>query len=124
MPLNVLGEELQCCCTSPLTGYYRDGYCRTGGNDAGSHVICAQVTAEFLEFSLGRGNDLLTPAPDFDFPGLKPGDKWCLCAIRWVEALNAGVAPSVYLACTHVNALNYVTLGQLKLHALDADKAE
>jgi uncharacterized protein len=119
MPLNVLGEELECCCTSPVTGFYRDGYCRTGEKDTGRHVICAQVTRDFLDFSFSMGNDLITPKPEFRFPGLKPGDKWCLCALRWKEALVAGMAPPVFLACTHVNALNYVTLQQLKDHAVD-----
>lgn len=118
MPLNILGEELSCCCTDPMTGFHRDGYCRTGEMDAGRHVICAQVTKEFLDFTLSMGNDLVTPRPEFGFPGLKPGDKWCLCALRWKEALEADVAPPVYLAGTHVNALNYVTLQQLKENAI------
>ena len=119
MPLNVLGEELECCCTSPMTGFYRDGYCRTGEMDTGRHVICVQLTREFLEFSMSKGNDLVTPQPDMNFPGLKPGDKWCLCALRWKEALLAGVAPPVYLPGTHVKALDYVTLQQLKQHAVE-----
>jgi len=97
-----------------MTGFHRDGYCRTGAQDTGSHVICAKLTKEFLVFSLEMGNDLITPRPEINFPGLKPGNKWCLCAIRWKEALAAGVAPPVYLACTHVNALNHVTLQQLR----------
>jgi len=117
MPLNILGEELACCCTDPMTGFHRDGFCRTGEMDTGRHVICAQVTKEFLDFTLSMGNDLITPRPEFGFPGLKPGDKWCLCALRWKEALEAGVAPPVFLACTHVNALNYVSLQQLKENA-------
>jgi uncharacterized protein (DUF2237 family) len=120
MPLNVLGEELQCCCTDPMTGFYRDGYCRTGEHDTGRHVICAQVTRPFLEFTYTMGNDLMTPRPEFRFPGLKPGDKWCLCALRWKEAYAAGVAPPVYLACTHVRALDFVTLAQLQEHAIEA----
>lgn len=119
MPLNVLGEELQCCCTEPLTGFYRDGFCRTGEQDTGRHVICARLTRDFLDFTLSMGNDLITPRPEFRFPGLKPGDKWCLCALRWKEALAAGVAPPVILACTHVKALDYVSLQQLKENAIE-----
>lgn len=118
MPLNILGEELVCCCTDPMTGYLRDGFCRTGEMDTGRHVICAQVTREFLEFTLSMGNDLITPRPEYGFPGLKPGDKWCLCALRWKEALAAGVAPPVYLAGTHVKALDFVKLGDLKEKAI------
>lgn len=114
---NVLGGELEVCCTSPLTGYYRDGFCRTGGQDFGVHVVCAQVTAEFLEFTKARGNDLSTPHPEFQFPGLQPGDRWCLCADRWQEALEAGVAPPVILASTHARALEVVSLTDLKAHA-------
>lgn len=114
---NVLGKELEVCCTSPLTGYYRDGFCRTGGQDFGVHVVCAQVTAEFLEFTKARGNDLSTPHPEFQFPGLQPGDRWCLCADRWQEALAAGVAPPVILASTHARALEVVSLQDLKAHA-------
>jgi uncharacterized protein (DUF2237 family) len=119
MPLNVLGEELECCCTRPVTGFYRDGYCRTGEHDTGRHVICAQLTPEFLDFTLSMGNDLISPRPEYGFPGLKPGDKWCLCALRWKEALEAGVAPPVFLASTHVNALNYVTLQQLQQYSVN-----
>lgn len=115
---NVLGDELQNCCRSPLTGYYRDGYCSTGAGDVGIHVVCAQVTAEFLEFSKAQGNDLITPMPLYDFPGLKPGDRWCLCASRWKEALDAGVAPPVVLAATHAAALEFVSLNDLKQHAV------
>ena len=114
---NVLGEQLESCCTSPVTGYYRDGVCRTGGQDFGVHVICAQVTAEFLEFSLGRGNDLITPHPEYQFPGLKAGDRWCLCASRWQEASYAGVAPPVVLSATHARALEVVSLDDLKKNA-------
>lgn len=116
---NVLGGELETCCTSPMTGFYRDGVCRTGAGDMGAHVVCAQVTQEFLEFSKSRGNDLSTPVPAFDFPGLKPGDCWCLCAPRWKEALDAGVAPPVVLSATHPAALEYVSFDQLKQHALN-----
>ncbi|MHC5599363.1 MAG: DUF2237 family protein [Nostoc sp.] len=115
---NVIDGNLEVCCTSPMTGFYRDGFCRTGGQDFGSHVICAEVTSEFLEFTKSRGNDLSTPAPDFNFPGLKPGDRWCLCASRWQEALDAGVAPPVILSATHARALEVVSLEELKKHAL------
>jgi len=115
---NVLGEKLQSCCTSPLTGFYRDGKCNTGGGDFGAHVVCAQMTAEFLSFTKSQGNDLSTPVPAFNFPGLKPGDRWCLCASRWQEALEEGVAPPVVLSATHALALEYVSLEQLKQHAL------
>ena len=103
MARNVLGGELEVCGTDPLTGFYRNGCCDTGGEDAGVHTVCARVSAEFLEFSARRGNDLSTPRPEFGFAGLAPGDRWCLCADRWVEALRAGVAPPVVLEATHVN---------------------
>ncbi len=115
---NVLGTNLQACCTAPMTGYYRDGYCRTGGQDFGVHVVCAQVTDDFLTFTKQQGNDLSTPIPAYDFPGLKPGDRWCLCASRWQEAKNAGVAPPVVLEATHVRALEVVSLDELKQYAL------
>ncbi|MBN3951822.1 MAG: DUF2237 domain-containing protein [Nostoc sp.] len=115
---NVIDGNLEVCCTSPMSGFYRDGFCRTGGQDFGSHVICAQVTSEFLEFTKSRGNDLSTPVPDFNFPGLKLGDRWCLCASRWQEALDAGVAPPVILSATHARALEVVSLDELKKHAL------
>ena len=116
---NVLGGPLATCCTAPLTGFYRDGSCHTGPQDLGTHVVCAQVTQAFLEFSVARGNDLVTPVPQFHFPGLDPGDKWCLCALRWKEALDAGVAPPVVLAATHEKALEFVSLDDLKRHAVD-----
>ena len=115
---NVIGGNLDVCCTSPMTGFYRDGFCRTGGQDFGSHVVCAEVTSEFLEFTKSRGNDLSTPVPDSNFPGLKAGDRWCLCASRWQEALEAGVAPPVILSATHARALEMVSLDELKKHAL------
>ncbi|MEM1182297.1 MAG: DUF2237 domain-containing protein [Acidobacteriota bacterium] len=115
---NVLGGQLATCSTDPLTGFFRDGCCATGPSDHGRHVVCAHVTREFLEFSRSRGNDLITPRPEFRFPGLKPGDRWCLCAVRWAEALEAGVAPPVALEATHEAALRYVTLEQLEAHAL------
>jgi uncharacterized protein len=117
--MNVLGEPLATCCTDPMTGYYRDGICRSGAGDVGTHVICAQVTAEFLAFTKSRGNDLSTPMPMFNFPGLKPGDRWCLCASRWQEALEAGVAPPVVLAATHASAIEHVSLSDLEHQALD-----
>jgi uncharacterized protein len=117
-PKNVLGDELQCCCTSPKTGFYRDGYCQTGPMDYGSHTVCAQVTQDFLEFSRSRGNDLITPIPDYEFPGLRPGDKWCLCVSRWKEAFDAGVAPSIVLAACHEKALEVVNLADLQQHAI------
>lgn len=119
--MNVLGSKLQTCCTSPMTGFYRDGLCRTGGGDFGSHVVCAQMTADFLAFTKSKGNNLSTPAPMYHFPGLKPGDRWCLCASRWQEALAAGVAPPVALAATHVSALEYVTMDDLQQHALEEE---
>ncbi|MEH2356159.1 MULTISPECIES: DUF2237 family protein [unclassified Nostoc] len=115
---NVIDGNLEVCCTSPMTGFHRDGFCRTGGQDFGSHVVCAQVTSEFLEFTKSQGNDLSTAVPDFNFPGLKPGDRWCLCASRWQEALEAGVAPPVILSATHARALEVVSLDELKKHAL------
>jgi uncharacterized protein len=117
MLLNVLGTELQACSFDPLTGYLRDGCCQTDESDRGSHLICAKVTQEFLLFSLERGNDLMTPHPEWRFAGLKPGDRWCLCAIRWTEAFSAGVAPPVVLECTHQNALQWASLEQLQAHA-------
>ncbi len=114
---NVLGTPLVPCSYDPLTGYYRDGCCHTDENDQGSHVICARVTQAFLDFSASRGNDLVTPRPEHRFHGLRPGHRWCLCALRWKEALEAGVAPPVVLECTHARALDYVTLTQLRAHA-------
>ena len=116
---NVLGGELAVCSTDPMTGFYRDGCCNTGAQDAGLHVVCTQVTAEFLEFSRSRGNDLLTPNPLYRFPGLQPGDKWCLCAARWKEAYDAGMAPPVVLEATHVSALEFASLEELQEHAVE-----
>lgn len=115
--LNVLGTPLLACSYAPLTGYFRDGCCHTREDDTGSHVICARVTAEFLAFSQSVGNDLSTPRPEWRFAGLKPGDRWCLCALRWKEALAAGVAPPVVLQSCHVRALDHVSLDDLKAHA-------
>ena len=112
--LNVLGTELIPCSYDPLTGYFRDGCCKTNSDDRGSHVICAKVTQAFLDFSLRQGNDLITPRPEYRFAGLKNGDRWCLCALRWKEAFEAGVAPKVILESTHQKALQFVTLEQLQ----------
>lgn len=116
--INVLGGPLKVCSFSPLTGYFRDGCCNTDENDQGTHVVCAKLTKEFLEYSRNRGNDLITPRAEFRFAGLKPGDHWCLCALRWKEALAAGVAPRVHLEATHAKVLEHLTLEQLMLHAL------
>lgn len=117
--LNVLGEPLLPCSESPMTGFFRDGCCNTSKEDIGMHVVCVRVTREFLEFSRFRGNDLSTPMPEFGFPGLKPGEQWCLCAARWQEALEAGAAPRVVLQATHAAALKVVSLHDLKKYALD-----
>jgi uncharacterized protein (DUF2237 family) len=117
--INVLGEPLKPCSEAPMTGFFRDGCCNTGAEDVGLHVVCVVTTAEFLAFSKSRGNDLSTAIPEYGFPGLKPGDRWCLCAARWQEALEAGVAPRVVLAATHAAALQVVSLDDLKRHAID-----
>jgi uncharacterized protein len=114
--VNVLGGDLEPCSFDPLTGFYRDGYCRTG-SDPGLHAVCAVMTEEFLEFTRSRGNDLVTPQPQFLFPGLQPGDRWCVVAARWSEALEAGVAPPVVLEATHASALEFVTMEDLEAHA-------
>ena len=113
---NVLGGPLQSCCIDPMTGFYRDGACNTGPDDHGVHIICVQVTKAFLEFSSKCGNDLQTPYPQYNFPGLKPGDRWCVCISRWVEAHEEGVAPPVILESTHEKALEYVSSEVLKLY--------
>lgn len=115
--LNVLGTALECCCTDPVTGFYRDGFCQTGAADVGSHVVCAIVTNEFLLFSRNKGNDLITPVPVYGFPGLKEGDRWCLCATRWLEALEQGVAPPIVLEATHQKMLEWADIEVLKRHA-------
>lgn len=115
---NVVGTELQPCCTDPMTGFYRDGLCRSGADDVGMHVVCAEVTKEFLEYAQKQGNDLITPRPEHLFPGLTPGDCWCLCAARWQEALEAGVAPPVKLESTHISALEFVSMRDLQAHAV------
>jgi len=111
--LNVFGQPLELCCDNPKTGFYRDGFCNTGSIDLGTHVVCAEMTKEFLDYTKSKGNDLSTPNPIYDFPGLKPGDCWCLCALRWKEAYEAGVAPKVKLEATHDKALEYLTMNQL-----------
>jgi uncharacterized protein (DUF2237 family) len=116
---NVLGGPLVSCSTDPMTGWYRDGCCQTDDEDVGRHVVCAVMTEEFLAFTRSRGNNLSTPAPAHGFPGLTPGDRWCLCADRWREAFEAGVAPPVVLAATHSAALEVVTLDDLEAHAVD-----
>ena len=118
--LNVSGTTLVPCSYDPLTGYLRDGCCKTNESDTGSHLICSRVTAEFLTFSIERGNDLTTPRPEYRFKGLKPGDRWCLCATRWAEALAAGAAPPVVLESTHASALKFVTIEQLEKHRFTA----
>jgi uncharacterized protein (DUF2237 family) len=117
--LNVFDEPLQSCSEDPLTGFFRDGCCNTNDDDLGSHTVCVQVNQAFLEYSRFRGNDLMTPVPEFGFPGLKEGDRWCLCAARWLEACEAGMAPRVYLSCTHKRALEIVPLEKLKAFAVD-----
>ena len=116
---NVLGEPIALCSITPMTGFYRDGCCNTGEEDVGSHTVCVVMTAEFLAFSKSCGNDLSTPVPEFGFQGLKPGDRWCLCAPRWQEALEANKAPRVVLRATHEGALTYCSLTDLKRLAVD-----
>jgi uncharacterized protein len=117
--VNVFGERIEVCSDDPLTGFYRDGCCNTGARDVGSHTVCVEVTQEFLEFSRFRGNDLSTPTPEFEFPGLEPGDRWCLCAARWLEAHEAGMAPRVILRSTHAKAVEIVPLALLRRFAID-----
>ncbi|MEC7816143.1 MAG: DUF2237 domain-containing protein [Pseudomonadota bacterium] len=117
--LNVLGEPLEACGSDPKTGFYRDGCCNTGPDDLGNHTVCAIVTEDFLDYSRAVGNDLSTPRPEYSFPGLKPGDSWCLCAGRWQQAFDAGCAPRVKLRATHQRALKACDLGDLKRHAAD-----
>ena len=121
--VNVVGGALLTCSHDPLTGFYRDGCCGTGPEDEGSHTVCAVMTREFLEFSLLAGNDLSTPRPEWGFPGLSPGDRWCVCAERWLEAFRAGVAPPVVLAATHERVLDVVPIETLMTHALEPDVA-
>jgi uncharacterized protein (DUF2237 family) len=117
MALNVLGTDLEPCSFEPLTGFHRDGCCNTGGEDVGVHTVCTLVTAEFLDFSKAAGNDLSTPHPEYGFPGLQPGDRWCLCAARWQEAFEAGMAPQVVLNATHRATIEWVSLSDLQAHA-------
>jgi hypothetical protein len=120
LPKNVLGTELQPCCLEPVTGFFRDGYCRTGVDDLGVHIVCAVMTEEFLDFSKRMGNDLTTPIPEYEFRGLQPGDRWCLCVSRWVEAWQAGKAPPVILESTHLAAIEFTDLEELKRHAVSS----
>lgn len=124
MSKNVLGETLALCSQKPLTGFFRDGCCNTGSGDHGVHTVCVQVDAAFLEFSRSRGNDLSTPRPEFGFEGLQPGDRWCLCAARWQEALEAGMAPPVILEATHMSSLEWVSLSDLQEYAIDYYREE
>jgi len=121
---NVLGKTLQPCSFDPMTGWFRNGCCETGPGDFGMHIVCCQVTEEFLAFSKQAGNDLSTPIPEYNFPGLKPGDRWCLCASRYKEAYDAGMAPGVVLAATHMSAIEFATLEELREHAVDLDEVE
>jgi len=116
---NILGQELQACCVDPVTGFFRDGFCNTNQMDEGTHVVCAVLTKEFLDFTKSRGNDLITPRPEFQFPGLKPNDGWCLCALRWKEAHDAGVAPPIKPQATHEKVLDLVNLETLEQYYID-----
>ena len=118
MPTNVLGTDLRSCCRDPMTGFFRDGYCRTGPDDKGLHTVCVVVTEEFLDFSREAGNDLSTPMPHYNFPGLQPGDRWCVCVTRWVAALRRGLPGKVDLEATHSSALEFVSLEDLQAHAI------
>ena len=120
MAKNVLGTELEICSTDPMTGFYRDGCCHTGAEDVGLHLVCCEVTEDFLKFSKAVGNDLSTPMEMYHFPGLKPGDRWCLCALRWKEAFAAGMAPKVNLAATHISTLEFVDLEDLRDHSCNS----
>ena len=115
---NILGTNLEVCSLNPITGFTRSGCCETGPEDLGQHTVCAEVTDEFLQFSKLQGNDLMTPRPEFNFTGLKPGDRWCLCASRWLEALEEGIAPPVILEATDEKALEIIDLAELKYHQL------
>jgi len=115
---NVFGKNLEICSKDPMTGFFRDGCCRTGADDQGLHLVCAEMTEEFLNFSRSRGNDLIQAVPAFQFPGLKVGDRWCLCVQRWKEAFEAGVAPRIVLESTHISTLEFVDLSDLEYHAI------
>jgi uncharacterized protein (DUF2237 family) len=119
-PKNVLGTALANCSLDPPTGFFRDGCCRSGADDIGLHLVCSVMTKEFLEFSRSRGNDLITSVPAFHFPGLKPGDRWCLCVLRWKEAFEADVAPKIVLEATHISTLEFVDLEDLRNYAVDS----
>ena len=118
MPTNVLGGELESCCQSPVTGFYRDGYCRTGPEDRGLHTVCCHVTQPFLDYLAEQGNDLITPRPEYDFAGLTPGDRWCVCVRSWAQAFAAGCASPVVLEACHISVLEFVDLESLKAHAV------
>lgn len=120
MASNVFNQELLPCSTDPMTGFFRTGLCETCGDDAGMHTVCAQMTAEFLDFSKQVGNDLSTPRPEYQFPGLKPGDHWCVCLPRWKEALEAGVAPKLLLKATHISAIEHISMEVLREYGSDA----
>ena len=117
MEKNIFGEPLKICCKNPMTGYFRDGLCRTGIGDTGTHTVCAVMTEDFLKFSASKGNDLITPMPYYQFPGLKVGDKWCLCVTRWIQAEKAGKAPKLILEATHEKTLEYTSLNLLVKYA-------
>lgn len=123
MAKNVLGTDLEDCSCDPMTGFFRDGKCNTCGDDAGMHTVCVVMTEEFLEFSKSRGNDLSTPIPMYDFPGLKEGDHWCLCLPRWLEALEYDMAPQLVLKATHMSAIEHIDMEIMKAYAIDADAA-
>ena len=118
-PINVFGEKLEICGIDPITGFYRDGACNTCKDDFGSHTVCIETSQEFLEYSKAKGNDLSTPVPAFNFKGLKPGDSWCLCAARWLEAAESNMAPRLHLTSTHIKALEIVPMALLKKYAVD-----
>lgn len=117
--LNILGSPLEKCCSNPKTGFYRDGFCKTGPDDIGIHVVCAEVTQDFLEYSARQGNDLITPKPNYNFPGLKAGDRWCLCASRWKEAYEANAAPSIIAKATHLKAKEIIPVDILLTYKKD-----
>ena len=123
MAKNVLGTALKTCSTDPMTGWYRNGTCDTGADDHGLHCVCIEATDEFLAFSRSRGNDLSTPVPEYQFPGLSAGDHWCLCVLRWKEALEAGAAPRVDLEATHISTLEFIDLADLQAHAIRSEPA-
>lgn len=121
MARNVFNEELMVCSADPMTGFFRTGKCETCGDDTGMHTVCAEMTTEFLAFSKRAGNDLSTPRPEYQFPGLKAGDRWCLCMPRWIQALEAGMAPRLYLKATHISVIEHISMEVLLAYAVDAD---